>query len=280
MVEGREKVGDANEEEIGLVERKEYEKLKRRAIRFEKNNLKYVLLLPCDGDSGWCEVCEHSALIYKYKVCLELGAPVTMSDDLDSYYIQYDIGRIRTRGYDTVRRRIQKAGLYKDEIRKDKCVIFELNTSLEKAEMTKLEEEEKTRQSAANEIMKVKFADPILHQKMINLATRLHRICFRRMDKLSSGTNGVRIVTLMDDMIRSYYRITLSGSAEERIPEWQKMELAAQDLIIELQIVSGLKLWSRENCVKLGEDVIEIKQRIEKDTKRELKKHNSLDEKV
>ena len=83
-------------DEIGRIERKEYDKLKRRAIKFETNNREYIFVVPCDGEMGWCEMSEHTALIYKYMVCLPLGVPVTMTDDYDSFYIQYDIGRIRT----------------------------------------------------------------------------------------------------------------------------------------------------------------------------------------
>lgn len=70
-------------EEIGKVERKEYDKLKRRAIKFEATNRQYILVIPCDGEAGWCEMSEHSALIYKYMVCMPLGVPVTMADDYD-----------------------------------------------------------------------------------------------------------------------------------------------------------------------------------------------------
>ena len=51
-------------EEIGRVERREYDKLKRRAIKFEERNRQYILVIPCDGETGWCEMSEHSALIY------------------------------------------------------------------------------------------------------------------------------------------------------------------------------------------------------------------------
>lgn len=60
-------------EEIGRIERKEYDRLKRRAIKFEEKNRQYILVIPCDGEMGWCEMSEHSALIYKYMVCISLG---------------------------------------------------------------------------------------------------------------------------------------------------------------------------------------------------------------
>ena len=255
---------------IGKVERKEYDRLKRRAIKFEEKNRKYILVIPCDGEAGWCEMSEQSALMYKYWVCAPLGVPVTMTDDFDSFYIQYDIGRIRTRGYDTVRRRLKKAGLYKDEKMQDRCVIFELKNQLTVKELEKLKNEEATRQLAINSIVKVSFMDPALYQKMMEVATRLHRVCYRRMDKLSSATNGERMVKLIDETIRIYYKIAECGKnqPEELLTYWKEMRQMLHNLLIELQIVAGLKLWTRESCVKIGESVLEMQDRIDRQIKR------------
>ena len=257
-------------EEIGLVERKEYDRLKRKAIKFEEKNRQYILVVPCDGEMGWCEMSEHSALIYKYMVCLPLGAPVTMTDDFDSFYIQYDIGRIRTRGFDVVRSRLKKVGLYKDEQLKDRCMIFRLKSSLTGKEIERMKKEEIERQLTINSIVKVTFVDPTLYQKLIEVATRLHRVCYRRMDKLSSATNGERMVRLMDETIREYYKIAECGKnrPEELLPYWQEMRQIVHKLLIELQIVAGLKLWTRENCMKIGESIIEIQDRIDRQIKR------------
>ena len=257
-------------EEIGRIERKEYDKLKRRAIKFESKNNRYILVIPCDGEMGWCEMSEHSALIYKYMVCLPLGVPVTMTDDYDSFYIQYDIGRIRTRGFDVVRNRLKKVGLYKDEQLKDKCMIFELKSILTEKELEKIKNEESARQLAVNSIVKVDFIDPALYQKLIEVATRLHRVCYRRMDKLSSATNGERMVRLMDETIRIYYKMAEYGKnrPEDLLPYWREMRQMLHKLLIELQIVAGLKLWSRENCVKIGESVLDIEKRVDRQIKR------------
>lgn len=257
-------------EEIGRVERKEYDKLKRRAIKFEEKNNQYILVIPCDGEMGWCEMSEHSALIYKYIVCLPLGVPVTMADDFDSFYIQYDIGRIRTRGFDTVRNRLKKVGLYKEEQVKDRCIIFQLKKILTEKDIDRLKKEEITRQLTANNIVKVTFLDPVLYQKLVEVATRLHRVCYRRMDKVSSATNGERMVKLIDNTIRIYYRLSECGKNQpsDLLPYWQEMRQTINELLIELQIVAGLKLWTRENCVKIGESVMEIQDRIDRQIKR------------
>ena len=257
-------------DEIGKIERKEYDKLKRRAIKFEATNRQYILVIPCDGEMGWCEMSEHSALIYKYMVCMPLGVPITMTDDYDSFYIQYDIGRIRTRGFDVVRSRLKKAGLYKDEQLKDKCMMFQIKNALTGKELEKLEQEEADRQLAANSIVKVTFVDPALYQKLIEVATRLHRVCYRRMDKLSSATNGERMVRRIDEAIRIYFRMAECGKNQPKdlLPYWIEMRKILHDLLVELQIVAGLKLWTRENCVKIGESIMELQNKVDRQIKR------------
>ena len=272
--EPRKAAEDLAVEEIGLIERREYDRLKRRAIKFESTNRKYILVVPCDGNKGWCEVSEHSALIYKYKVCLELGVPVTMTDDFDSFYIQYDIGRIRTRGYDTVRRRIKKAGLYWREMMRDKCVVFELNTTFSENDIAKMHEEEVRRQNETNSIVKVQFSDPILFQMITEVATRFHRICFRRMDRVSSATNGERIVNMADEIIRLYYDLAMKKKTrDEKMAVWEEMMDLSQKLLVELQIVAALKLWTRDICMKVGERVLEMQKRIEKNLAYEAKRY-------
>lgn len=269
-VDEKNKTKNRSFEEIGRIERKEYDRLKRRAIKFESNNRKYILVIPCDGEMGWCEMSEHSALMYKYMVCLPLGVPVTMTDDFDSFYIQYDIGRIRTRGFDVVRSRLEKVGLYKKEQIKDKCMIFELKKALTEEELDRIKNEESIRQLAVNSIVKVDFIDPALYQKLIEVSTRLHRICYRRMDKLSSATNGERMVNIMDEVIRIYYKMAECGRnrPEDLLPYWREMRQTIHQLLIELQIVAGLKLWTRENCMKVGENVLDIEKRIDRQIKR------------
>ncbi|MDO4741976.1 MAG: hypothetical protein Q4A79_01190 [Candidatus Saccharibacteria bacterium] len=252
-------------EKIGKVDKKEYEKLKRRAIKFEKGNDQCILVIPCDGDKGWCEVSERSALLYKYKVCMEIGAPITMTDDLDSFYIQYEIGRIRTRGFDTVRRRLKQVGLYKNEREEDRVVIFQLAQRYTKADFEEMWTEEKTRRESLNNIVKVTFSDPVFYQKMIEVATRLHRICYRRLDKLASATNGKRMVELIDAMIRKYYKMSENGSnkvAEQAVEDWEEMWGYAHGLIIEVQIATGLRLWTHDTCASIGESVIFLEERI------------------
>ena len=58
--------------------------------------------------------------------------------------------------------------------------------------------------------------------------------------------------------------------------DWQELWRSAHGLLIELQVVAGLKLWTREACMKVSEGVIEIQSRIEQDIKREEAKRGKI----
>ena len=52
------------------------------------------------------------------------------------------------------------------------------------------------------------------------------------------------------------------------LPYWQEMRQMLHKLLIELQIVAGLKLWTRESCIKIGESVIEMQDRVDRQIRR------------
>lgn len=262
-------------ENYRLVDKNEYIRLKRRAIKFEKKNNQYILLIPCDGDQDWYEMGDISALIYKYRICMPMGKPVSLMDDGDSFYLQYQYGRVRTRGTEAVRKRIQKAGQYKDEQEKDGCIIFQLRSAYSQSEIARIKEDEMSRQAAINSIIKVDFADPALFQKLTEVATRLHRICLNRMDKISRELNGKVMVGLIDAILRRYYEISYgTGEGDGRLPPervkalWQEMRTSSRSLLVELQIVAGLKIWDKTICANIGKDVDEIIKMIERNLRR------------
>lgn len=256
------------------IERRMYDRLKRRAIKFEKDNRRYILVIPCDGNRGWYEMGERSALLYKYEVCDKIGVDASLKDDYDSFYIQYDIGRIRTQGVEAVRERLKRAKLYKREQTRDKCVIFELDKTYTDDEIEALHEEEKRRQEELNNIVHVKILDPVLLNKMLEVSGRLHSVCLRKMDKLSRDTNGRRIVELCDQMLGQYYLMSSSQDASPKtvLVMWQTLRDYVHRLLIELQIIVGLRIWKRTQCIKIGEMIYELEERIDAHVRKALKK--------
>ena len=247
------------------VTRREYEGYKRRTVNFERSNRRFIVVLPCDGNQGWYEVGERSALFYKYIVCDKLGLDASLKSDFESFYNQFEIGRVRMRGVEVVRERLKRAEMYKDEEARDKCVIFEMNRTLDETEIEELLEREARRQAELNSIVKVKMSDPMLLTKMLEVSNRLHVVCQKRMDKISRDTNGVRIVAACDKMIMAYYRMSEAEdtSAEAKLEMWLELRRYVHELLIELQIIVGLGIWKRSKCVKIGEMVCELEDRLD-----------------
>lgn len=257
-----------------LIKRNVYDRLKRRAINFERKNNRFILVIPVDGNKGWCEVGERSALFYKYEVCDKIGADVSIKNDYDSFYNQFEIGRARMIGFEVVRNRLKRAGLYKKEQLRDKCMLFEMNRTFSDDEIEQLLVEEKRRQTEINNIVKVKLMDPVLLVKMLEVSARMHAICLNKMDKLARDTNGRRIVELCDEMIIDYYKMSAAEdiSPEARLKMWRKLREYTQSLMIELQLVVGLKIWKRNKCISIGEMIYEIEERLDSHIRKLVKK--------
>ncbi len=249
------------------IDYKTYEMYKRRAINFEEHNYRYIVVIPCEGNEDWCEMCEYSALYYKYLVCEPHGTPVTMSDDLDSFYLKYEIGKVRTRGFDVVRRRLQKTGMYASEQQKDDCMVFEMKQKVSQAQREKLLKEEITRQDEVNSIVKVQFVSPAFYQQAVLAAKRLHQVCRRRLDKISRDMNGSRMIGLMDGVLVKYFLICEKNltDPEEIEKELKPLRDDINLLLIELQVLAALKLWPRELSMSVAKDIIALQEIIEKD---------------
>ena len=166
-----------------MITRQEHDKLRRRAVAFERENRRFILLIPCDGGKGWYEMGDNSALLYKYEICDKIGVDALIKDDYDTFFNQFDIGRIRTQHIETIRNNLKRAKMYRKETERDHCVIFDLAKVYTEKEIETILEIEKRRQAQLNEIVKVKVIDPVIMTKMIELSARLHRLCLRKIGR-------------------------------------------------------------------------------------------------
>lgn len=248
----------------------EYRKIKRGVVKYEETNFATIALAPCAGQEGWCEIGDHSALIYYYKVCRPLGVTVNFDKDMTDYYCEFRYGKIKTRGFDTVRKRLNAVKLYQREITKDGRIIFVLSQKFSKEEIDEMWALEQARRDEIGRVLKVDFSDPVLHSLLMHTATRLHSLCFRRLDKLSSSTNGQRMVSLMDAMLYKYYEMSRTKKASRK-EDWEELKNLVQKLMIELQIVSELGLWTRQKCMDIGKEIIKIDERIDHNGAKESK---------
>lgn len=263
--------------EVGSMPKAEYDRLKRKVIKFEEKNDHWILILPCSGTEGWCELGDISGIIYKDVVCEGLGLSVNFMDDFESYYDQYRHGYVRTRGFDVVRRRVVRAGLYKSEVKKDKCLIIELNKNFSDVELKKLVDDEVSRQISINAISPTKPIDPVLYADLIQISARVRNLCVRHMDKVTQATNGTRLVGMLDEMQLEYTLFSddyKNMSHEERMVHWNKLRDIIRRIIVEVQILSGQKIWNLERTVSVGESLVNLQKRIERrishEEKREL----------
>lgn len=256
------------------IEKQEYDDMKRRALKFEAKNLKFILVIPCSGDQDWCEMADHSALIYRNLVCEKLGLTQAMTDDYDSYYVQYRIGRMRTRGMDTVIERAKKAGVYKTHAMKGKALIIEIKKPLTAEEMSEMERSENERQLALGQIVRCRPIDPVLYQKLVEASGRLYNLCARKLDKLASRTNGEHIINLISEINREYIRFSsrIDAPEEEKLERWLKMKEMVVEILIEVQILASGRMWKREVCLSIGELLNEIENIIDKHCNRTLRK--------
>ena len=240
----------------------EYRASKYKLLKYEAKNFNTIALIPCSGDKGWCEMGDNSALIYYYKICYPAGIKVNFSADVDDYYNKFKYGKIKTRGFGTVRKRLKQSGLFQRELVRDGRAIFTLNVSYSQKDFDEMWADEQARREKIGKILKVEFSDPTIHQMMVHLAVRLHPMCLRRLDKLASNTLGKRMVEEMDEMLRKYYE--MADSKKECKEDWQEMLVYCRDLSIDLQIVSELGLWTREKCAEIGAQVLELEERLKK----------------
>lgn len=263
---------DSNEEH--KITRTEADNLKQRAIAFERRNFDKILVIPCSGNGGWYEIGNRSALFYRDVVCGKLGVNVSMMDDDDSFYHKFDLGRIRVKGEDIVRERLKKAELYKAETERDKCWIFQMNYKFTSAEIQKMYDQEVARQAEINDILKVDFMDAGLYQKMVEVSSKMHRMCIRKMDKISRDTNGRRMVERMDGLLLKYFKITKldKSEPEKALKLWLAIHEQIEMIVFEMSLVANLKIWGRKDCVVVMEDLQELMKMVEADINRAKKK--------
>lgn len=255
------------QEKIQRISRNLHDKLRRKAIIFERTqNDHYILMVPCEGVKGWYEMGDESALLYKYEVCDKIGVHAELKDDFDTFYNQYKIGRVRTRHPDTVIEHVKRAGLYAVDIEREHCIFVELSEKYTKEQIDQLKEEEKARQTSLTDIVETKVLDPALKVMMTDVAARLHRLCLQKMDKVARDSNGIRITERCDKALMAYYYIALrtEASDEDLLEMWRRLREHVFAIEVELQIIVDLKLWKRIQVVALGETVVEIGKRADK----------------
>lgn len=164
------KINKAKELGSMALERNTYRSLKRDLIGIEEENVGEVILQKCSGRGDWFEIADHSALIYYYYVIQVLKIKnVRFEADYDSFFEQYKIGRIRVRGVDRVRERMEKVGLYGGEHVINNRVVFVLKKSLTKDKLRILEKREAKRRLNLNKTVEIAHSDPLFYRNLAEM---------------------------------------------------------------------------------------------------------------
>lgn len=246
-----------------------YRALKKSIKQIEPHNEHQIILVPCSGDKGWYEISEHSALFYYHTVCSQLNIKINFESDSDSYGVQYDIGRIRVHNPDTVIDRVKRVDLYKSHhTTSDHMIVIELTRTYRPAEIEKLKQQEAERRNRQTRIVNVAFSDPVLFRQLVLVSKNLHHDCMSKVDRLTSQTNGNRIVTCVDEMLVHYHRVSNTGKKEPSLEFWQKMLSRADMLLYEINILNETNIWNHALSMKNGNEVIKLKALIEHRIKR------------
>lgn len=240
-----------------------YRELKQTLKKYEADNNNQIILVPCSGSAGWYEIAEHSALFYYYKVCLPLNIKINFENDANSFYTPYEIGRIRVREPAKVMERIKSAKLYEKSGTKNHCIIIFLKTRYKESEIARLKEIELSRRSNNSRIVNITFIDPTLFQALSEASTRLHKACTSQLDRLSSQTNGQRIVSTIDGMLLKYYRMCHSKKNVFPSKTWRDLYDDTETLLFEIEILGETKLWGRDTCLSIGKIILRIQAKIE-----------------
>ena len=229
----------------------------------EEENCDKIIMIPCGGNNGWYEIAENSALIYYYRVCETLKLKVNFGPDTDSFYSPYEIGRIRVRSPEAVKKRIQNAGYLKGHAIKNYCHIFTLDVKLKKEDLAWLKAKEFSRREENLGLVKINYGDPTLHHDMVEVSARLHKLCSSNLDRISGQTNGFRIVEMIDGMILRYYRMCDGKESTFDDVTWQLFLDETNELLYEIELLSEVKLWSYETCVGIVKTLLRMKKKFE-----------------
>ena len=251
------------------ITQKQYRSIKRNLKEMEKTNYDSIIIIPCSGDKGWHEFAERSALFYYYDVGEKLKLKHHFFADTMSYYDQYEIGYMRTLSIDAIRTNLKRAKLYKAEETKSFFTIFKLNkvyTAEDVKVLEKMEHERRLKNLTVEEAVNL---DPELHQILVSLAVRLHRLCNGNLDKLSASTRGAEIVNLIDNILIEYHQITMMKHLPKTkiIEKLTAMRKEIYQLIFLVKVLGEAKLWDLEICISVSEPLNSAKNRIEADLK-------------
>ncbi|MBR2839839.1 hypothetical protein IKE82_00695 [Candidatus Saccharibacteria bacterium] len=239
-----------------IVNHQQYQSSKRSLMRKEKTNYNRLYFIYCQGDQGWLEISEHSALIYFHEIVKRFGLKNKFFADELSFYNRYTIGYLRIQNLDDVRYWLQKAELYQGEGQDSQHTFyFELTKTFPKPTLDHYLAIENERRLTEYSVAPAHNLAPEFYQLLIHLGRRLHHICNNRLDRLTCNTLGIRTITTLDHILISYHHLTYYKPSETKrlLAKWHIIREDLYDLAINIRTFSDFDLLDYEVCISLNE---------------------------
>ena len=255
-------------------------KFKHYAILAEALNYNSIIVIPCDGDKGWYQILDNSALFFYYEICKGETKSKFKPDDTDFGIDRSRIGIINAKGIATIRQKIENAKLLKSESFIDyrglpttspvHGVVFHLKKTFNQAKVDKLYKTELERRENNLHVEHSKHLDPVLYRESVMLAERIHRICRKSFDNCSKETIGRKLNEDSELLVENYLRLGyILGHYEDRpdrrnseqIAEFclnqrteklTKMQKNISNIIINLDVAHLIGNLNIEKCVTIG----------------------------
>lgn len=189
----------------GKESKERYYDLKRRVLRWEKNN--YTKLAVLDAGKGWYKMFGNSAIIYVCQIAKRLKVKATLVSDTD-YELTTDVPVVLITNFAKLKERLAELSIHCGSM-KDGAYVFDLGYKVDPADLTMMLKENDMLRERANKLVLPIEVFPGLRNELRILsihvyeATRkmnptarvmvgddLSRICARVFENFTEAANG------------------------------------------------------------------------------------------
>lgn len=246
------------------VRRQDYERLKQRVRLAEKTN--YSRLILFESGDEWLKMGGNSLLIYYYDIAKRsLKEKPNILPDTDYTKTIFEDGIISFFGTNAIEKKLKKAGVLKEKIKRDGGVIFELNFSVSEKEIKAHLLELQLEKRRALEVLNPKIMlEPEIYECIRSIQKRIFETV-RNTTSFERDYNGLKLCEFSLEICRQYNYMNL-GRVKE--PEgWDKILDLIDRLSTEITFVIELKIWSQDTSVAVATKLVQLKRLCERKLK-------------
>ena len=236
--------------------RARYAALKKRVFDFEQTNFSNLILFSSGKD--WYKMSGHSLLIYKYKIAPITEYRVNILPDTDYTDVIFDEGVVSFRNLDSLQKRLEKSGVFKNILTGGGTAKFELNFTVKPEEIEEWKELLVAEQEKAIALVKPEIIImPQAYTKMRHVLKRTYEVT-RKLNVIERECGGRAMMDYAKQIVETYLLMNKKMIPEEE--GWQKMLELAEMLQAEIAMGVELKYLTPKAAVGIGEDLISLKR--------------------